>query len=108
MAIEEASVEELDAALTSGALLIDVREPAEFAQFHVPGARLIPLGSVPDNPAAFQGAGRTYVICRTGARSLRACEYLADLGIEAINVSGGTLAWELSGRPTEAGAAHPA
>jgi rhodanese-related sulfurtransferase len=38
------------------------------------------------------------VICKTGARSMRACEFLATQGIDAVNVAGGTLAWIRSGR----------
>jgi rhodanese-related sulfurtransferase len=41
------------------------------------------------------------VICRSGGRSLRACEFLAEQGVEAVNVAGGTLAWQLSGREVE-------
>ena len=43
----------------------------------------------------------TYVICRSGGRSLRACEFVADRGVEVVNVAGGTLAWQLSGRTVE-------
>jgi rhodanese-related sulfurtransferase len=43
------------------------------------------------------------VICRSGGRSLRACEFLADQGLEAINVAGGTMAWITSGRDFVAG-----
>ena len=41
------------------------------------------------------------MICRSGGRSLRACEFLADRGVEVVNVAGGTLAWQLSGRKVE-------
>jgi rhodanese-related sulfurtransferase len=41
------------------------------------------------------------VICRSGVRSLRACEFLADRGVDVVNVAGGTLAWQLSGRAVE-------
>ena len=43
------------------------------------------------------GDGPVYVICKTGPRSLRACEFLAAQ-VEAVNVAGGTLAWIRSGR----------
>ena len=52
----------------------------------------------PDNVDAFRGDGPVYVICKTGPRSLRACEFLAAPGVEAVNVAGGTLAWIRSGR----------
>ena len=61
-------------------------------------AVLVPLATVPDNVDAFRGEGPVYVICKTGARSARACEFLAAQGVEAVNVAGGTLAWIRSGR----------
>ena len=98
MAIPEVSVDVLADRLAEGARLIDVREPDEFEHAHVPGARLIPLATVPDELDACRGDGQTYVICKSGARSMRACEYLASQGIDAVNVEGGTTAWLLSGR----------
>jgi rhodanese-related sulfurtransferase len=98
MTIREVGADELAAALASGARLIDVREPNEYVAGHVPGAVLVPLGSVPDHVDAFRGDGPTYVICRSGARSMRACEHVSEHGIEAVNVAGGTLAWIDSGR----------
>lgn len=105
MAIAEISVEELAERLQEGARLIDVREPVEFDEAHVPGAVLVPLGSVPDRVDAFRGDGPTFVICRSGARSMRACEFVSAEGVEVVNVAGGTLAWLESGREYATGAA---
>ena len=105
MAIEEVTVDDLADRLAEGARLIDVREPDEFAEARVPGAVLVPLGSVPQNVDAFRGDGPTYVICRSGARSMQACEFVGDQGVEAINVAGGTLAWIASGRDAASGGA---
>lgn len=101
MAIEEITVDELEPRLEAGARLIDVREPDEYSAGHVPGARHVPLATVPDQFDAFTGDGTTYVICQAGGRSMQACEFLAEQGIEAVNVSGGTGAWEASGRALE-------
>jgi len=98
MVIEEVSVDELEERLVEGARLIDVRQPYEFDEMRVSGAVLVPLATVPDNVDAFRGEGPVYVICKTGARSARACEFLAAQGVEAVNVAGGTLAWIRSGR----------
>ena len=98
MVIEEVSVDELEERLVEGARLIDVRRPYEFDEMRVAGAVLVPLATVPDNVDAFRGEGPVYVICKTGARSARACEFLAAQGVEAVNVAGGTLAWIRSGR----------
>jgi rhodanese-related sulfurtransferase len=105
MAIPEISVDELAERLAEGSRLIDVREPDEFEVAHVPGARLVPLATVPDELDAFRGDGTTYVICKSGARSMRACEYVASHGIDVVNVEGGTTAWLLSGREHATGTA---
>lgn len=95
------SVDELESALTDGAVLVDVREDDEFATGRVPGARSVPMGTVPDRLAEFSDG--VYVICRSGARSGRICEFLAANGIEGINVAGGTGAWIRSGRAVDVG-----
>jgi rhodanese-related sulfurtransferase len=104
MAISEISVDELDERLAEGARLVDVRLPHEFEEAHVAGAVLVPLPTVPDNVELFRGDGPVYLICKTGARSMRASEFLATHGIDAVNVAGGTLAWMRSGRDYVSGA----
>ena len=103
MAIDEVTVAELESALASGARLYDVREVDEYTEAHVPGAVLIPLGTVADNVDAFRGDGLAYLICKSGGRSMRACEHLADQGIDVVNVAGGTSGWVTSGRRTVTG-----
>jgi rhodanese-related sulfurtransferase len=103
MSVSEVTIEELESALQSGARLVDVREPDEYEAGHVPGAVLVPLATVPDALGQFPAGGTTYVICKTGGRSLRACEFLVDQGRDAVNVEGGTMAWIISGRSTVAG-----
>jgi len=87
-------VDRLDAARAAGALLLDVREPAEFASGHVPGAVNLPLGRVAAEAHRF--AGRSVcVICRSGQRSLRAAALLNGHGKpadETVKVSRGDLA----------------
>jgi rhodanese-related sulfurtransferase len=103
VAVADIEVNELDEQLQAGARLIDVREPDEYTAGHVPGAVSIPLATVPDHLDAFRGSDAVYVICQGGGRSRRAAEFVADHGIEAINVAGGTGAWVASGRDTVAG-----
>jgi rhodanese-related sulfurtransferase len=103
MAIREVQVNELDAALQGGARVIDVRETVEYAEGHVPGAQHIALSTVPDHVDAFRGHGPVYLVCRSGARSMRACEFLSQHGIDAVNVAGGTLDWIASGRSVVVG-----
>ncbi len=101
--MSEIDIDQLAERLPEGARLIDVREPDEYRDGHVPGAVLVPLATVPEQLARFRGDGPAYVICRSGGRSLRACEYADDHGLDVVNVTGGTLAWVTSGRPVTFG-----
>src|SRR5687768_16402754 len=69
--------------------LIDVREPAEFAVGHVPGAVPLPLGQVGARVAELPADREIAVICRSGARSGKATELLRARGLRAVNVAGG-------------------
>ena len=71
--------------------VIDVREPDEWAEGHIPWAIHVPLGTVPDNLDQFDGAPTDAV--EPGGRSGRACEFAAAQGLETVNVVGGMLAW---------------
>lgn len=99
----EVSPDEAHAAMQSGAaILIDVREPWEYEEQHIPGARLIPLGELPERIAEVPTDSEVYVHCRTGGRSSRAVSYLRSQGRDQVrNVRGGLEAWEAAGLPTE-------
>ena len=103
MTIREITADELATIIEQGGRVIDVREPSEFAEARVPGAHLVPLGAVPQHVDDFRSDGTTYVICRSGARSMQACEFVAAHGIDVANVEGGTLAWIASGRDVASG-----
>lgn len=97
--MKEISIDDLESIVSSGGKLVDVREPDEYRSGHVPGAVSIPLGQVPDRIADCCTPGHTtYMICRSGARSGNACDFLSDRGHDVVNVVGGTLAWIMSGR----------
>ncbi|MFE6056362.1 rhodanese-like domain-containing protein [Kitasatospora sp. NPDC056446] len=88
-------------ARTATAVLLDVREAAEFTAGHAPGALHQPLialaAGVPLPPEA---AGRTVLaLCRSGNRSRYAAELLAGRGVEVLNVAGGMDAWARAGLP---------
>ena len=104
MSIHEITAAELEELLAAGVRLIDVRETDEYTAGHVPGAVHVALGTVSQHVDAFRGDGPAYVICRSGARSMRACEHLAQEGVEAVNIAGGTLDWVAGGRPVVTGA----
>ncbi len=103
MDVPEIDVDALAVQLAAGRPLVDVREPDEYAEARVPGARLLPLGSVPDRVGEVPSDGTVYVVCRTGGRSAQAVAFLREQGIDAVNVSGGTLAWLESGREADRG-----
>src|SRR4029453_4685611 len=93
MDVPEIDVAELARVREAGVPLIDVREPDEYSEAHVPGATLVPLATVPAPPAPVPPEGRVYVICAVGGRSRRAAEFYRSRGIDAVNVAGGTRAW---------------
>ncbi|HMG41492.1 MAG TPA: rhodanese-like domain-containing protein [Acidimicrobiales bacterium] len=102
--VPEIDVTELARLQAAGVTLIDVREPDEYDGGHVPGAELIPLGTVPERLDEAQAKeGTVYVICAMGGRSHKAAEFFRTNGIDAVNVAGGTKAWIEADRPTNTG-----
>jgi rhodanese-related sulfurtransferase len=101
--IAEIHVNDLAPLLAQGVVLVDVRMPDEYAEAHVPGAQLIPLPELPERHQDIPAADVVYVVCRSGARSLRACEFLVANGRTAVNVAGGTLAWLEEGHDAVSG-----
>jgi rhodanese-related sulfurtransferase len=90
------------------ATILDVREDDEFTLGRAAGALHIPLGQLPERIEELDPDTDYYVICRTGGRSMRASDFLANRGYSAINIAGGSGAWLESGRPMEAdGGAEP-
>ena len=83
--------------------LIDVRTPVEYREVHLEAARNVPLDALDPAAIARDRNGSVeplYVVCRTGSRGHRACEKLAEAGVEgAVNVEGGTLACIEAGLP---------
>ena len=92
---------QLSAAIDSGAKVVDVREPREYAAGHVPGAVNIPMGHLPGRLDEIDRSAPVYVICATGNRSSVMTRVLNGAGFEAFNVAGGTSAWIQSGRPIQ-------
>jgi len=104
VSIREISAGELATILERGGAIIDVREPDEYREGHVPGAQLIPLGTVPESLDAFRKSVPVYVVCQSGGRSLRACEYLHNAGItNVVNVAGGTMGFAALGNDLTSG-----
>ena len=74
--------------------LVDVREVDEFESLRLEGARNLPLSQLADTYKQLDKDQLYYVICKSGMRSARACQFLAEQGYEVINVQGGMTAFE--------------
>ena len=71
-------------------VLLDVREPWEFALARIEGSRLIPMGELPDRFSELDPAAETVVICHHGARSAYVARALGDAGFaNVLNLEGG-------------------
>ena len=74
--------------------LVDVREVEEFEALHLEGARNFSLSQLADTYEQLDKDNLYYVICKSGMRSARACQFLSEQGYEVINVQGGMDALE--------------
>ncbi|MFN2509507.1 MAG: molybdopterin-synthase adenylyltransferase MoeB [Chthoniobacterales bacterium] len=74
--------------------LIDVREPHEYEIASIAGARLIPLGELPDRVQEIEADGEIVVHCHSGVRSAKAVQLLEKAGFgNVFNLAGGIDAW---------------
>ncbi|MCF6093585.1 sulfurtransferase TusA family protein [Microaerobacter geothermalis] len=74
--------------------ILDVREPAEYAFGHIPGAKCIPLGELEDRINELNQNDEIYVVCRTANRSDIAAKILAEKGYKHVkNVVPGMSEW---------------
>ena len=94
---DEIPVTELRDRMSEGlnrAVLLDVREPHEWEIVHLPGAKLIPRGELPNHLNELSQTDEILVYCRSGVRSAQAVQFLREMGFKkAKNVKGGILAW---------------
>ena len=101
-----ATVSVADAAVLrdDGAIIIDVREPNEWAAGHIPGAILIPLGELPSRLGDVPPNRPIVVVCRSGNRSAQGRDILIEAGFPAVtSLDGGMNDWEVAGLPIEMG-----
>ncbi|MEY9870900.1 rhodanese-related sulfurtransferase [Streptacidiphilus sp. MAP12-33] len=85
-------------AVPADAVLLDVREQDEWDAGHADGAVHIPMSEFVARLGELPDAEQLFVICRVGGRSAQVVQYLVAQGRTAVNVDGGMLAWEASGR----------
>jgi len=101
------AIKELDATTVKSWLdkgecvLIDVREPGEFAREHIPGAKLIPLSGLTPANLNLEGSRRVVLHCASGMRSAQAAQKLVAAGMtEVAHLRGGLPSWKQAGFET--------
>jgi rhodanese-related sulfurtransferase len=95
----EIDVQTFAEAHANGALIVDVSEPREYLEGHVPGAVLMPLPQVLARQSELIQHRPVFVVCASGLRSRTVTDWLRARGIEAVSVAGGTTAWAAHGHP---------
>ena len=86
------------------AVMLDVREPVEYAHGHVPGAINLPQADLASRLDEVRRDRPVITLCERGMRSLRAAQFLIQMGIERVaSVKGGTAAWRAAGKSLTVG-----
>ncbi|MCM3443215.1 rhodanese-like domain-containing protein [Metabacillus halosaccharovorans] len=94
--MKQFTAKEVENMLTQGQNLniIDVREVEEVEAGKIPGAIHIPLGLLEFRMNELDKSKEYIMVCRSGGRSGRACQFLDSYGFNVINMTGGMLDWE--------------
>lgn len=94
--IQEFNPEELRNVLEKekNIMIIDVREDEEVAQGMIEDAKHIPLQEIPNSIGDLSKEKQYILVCRSGARSMRAAQYLDENGYKVANLAGGMLEWD--------------
>ncbi len=101
---QEVDLSHFVAAHADGALVVDVREPHEYEAGHVPGAHLLPLGTLGHRARELPAGRPIYVVCQSGSRSRAAAAHLHQLGHDVRSLLGGIGGWISAGHPVIRGA----
>jgi rhodanese-related sulfurtransferase len=100
----EISVEQASAKRDQGAFILDVRQPEEWEQGHIPGSTLIPLGELPGRLGEVPQDKEIVVVCRSGNRSTKGRDILLDAGYKQVaSMAGGVTQWQRKGLPVVSG-----
>jgi len=88
----------------AGAFFLDVREPSEWNERHIPGSTLIPLGELASRVIEVPADQMIVVVCRSGNRSQSGRDILLAAGFTQVtSMSGGINQWQTSGYPITTG-----
>jgi rhodanese-related sulfurtransferase len=94
----EVSVAEAAARRQAGAFILDVREPHEWLEVHIPGATLIPLAQLPARLSELPRGREIVVVCRSGNRSADGRDILRQAGFAPVtSMAGGMIDWQAAG-----------
>jgi rhodanese-related sulfurtransferase len=101
------SAMELQEKLKSGKrpFILDVRQPEEFREAHIAGAKLIPLGELRQHMQELPTEQEIVCVCASGSRSSSAAHQLASAGFNVINMKSGMFAWQRAALPVKRGMA---
>jgi rhodanese-related sulfurtransferase len=101
---QEVPVAEAKAMVDGGAYVVDVRQPEEWNQVHIPGATLIPLGELQSRLSEVPKDKPVVVVCRSGNRSQQGRDILLKAGFDQVtSMAGGVNQWTAAGYPTVSG-----
>ncbi len=81
--------------------VLDVREKAEWDEYHAPNTTLIPLGELQSRSNEIPKDKKILVICRSGNRSQQGRDILIAAGFNATSMAGGLREWYEKGYPIE-------
>lgn len=84
-------------------LILDVRQPYEYQNGHIQGAKLIPLGDLPAKIDQLPRNREIVCVCQSGSRSSSAAHHLISAGYKVRNMQGGMDLWQRSGFPIQRG-----
>ncbi len=100
----EISVEQAASKRDAGAFILDVRQPEEWNEYHIPGSTLIPLGELSSRLDEIPKDQEIVVVCRSGNRSQEGRDTLLSSGFEQVSsMAGGVSQWRASGYETVSG-----
>ena len=99
----DTDLEAFATAHAGGAFVIDVREPREYLDGHVPGALLVPIAQLLSRLSELPKDEPVLLVCASGNRSKTATSWLRDRGFDANSVAGGASGWISSGRSVVSG-----
>jgi rhodanese-related sulfurtransferase len=101
---KEISVAQAKDMYDSGAYVLDVRQPEEWNQVHIPGTTLIPLGELQNRLDEVPKGKDVVVVCRSGNRSQQGRDILLNAGFDQVtSMAGGVNQWSAAGYPTTSG-----